>query len=123
MTAQAKLPWHPPKVREFDYPTFYQLYPERWLSIEISPPAAQLRLTTSRPKRPRTNKEGEAARQRDTYRRMRAGKQCCTVEYDDAMLEILVRLGFPKEKKDDRDAVGEAVKKLWMSIDLSRPIF
>jgi hypothetical protein len=87
-------------------------------NIMLTPMSRKLVITGHAPKVKRTNKEGDAARQR-----REAGKQCCSVEYDDAMLTTLLRLGLlSKENKEDREAVGEAVRNLWAQVDPNRPI-
>jgi hypothetical protein len=56
-------------------------------------------------------------RQQHHAEREKAGIECCIVKYDDDMLRKLIRRGLlPKDKKDDRDAVGEAVSKMWKQI-------
>jgi hypothetical protein len=116
-----KLPWHPPRIVEHivirlskkknNWPNFFLTINKIFASHQTFPvvyPKVEIIPTKVWGNRKRVNHHGC---------RTKVGKQCCDVEYDEDMLRTLTLLKLlPKEKWDDRDAVGEAVAKMWKHV-------
>jgi hypothetical protein len=91
----------------------------------ICPPAAQLKLSTSKTKRQHTDKEREAQLNREAVERWRERQHdkqyrnksnprvCCTVEYDSFVLDGLVALGQIQENEiGESKIVGAALSEI-----------
>jgi hypothetical protein len=113
MTAAARIPWHPPLIVEH---------------IVLSPPAAQLTLSSRRSTLRRTDREHEAELNRVRQDRWRERqydnpRTCYIVEGDGDMLNALVRWGrILDHEAGDPKIVGKAIGEVMAELVRNDPL-